>query len=316
MQINKFLAGLLAAQLLFGAAVWWPHSEAEQKAVALVDASSDAITTLEITGAPAADKPAEPVRLQKQGAGWVLSSANNYPADPAKVKDVLDKITGMKLKETVSVRKTSQDALSVSDTHYTRKVTVAAGGQTTTFYLGAGQANSMNVRRDGTDEVYVIHGTNAWSIPDTGSRYFDTSYIKADATKLAQVTVKNAKGTLVLKHDASGWVDAGNPGLPLDQKQVGNAIRRLTDLRISKPVSDQVDPKFGLDGSTRVEWTTTGDDGNVATSAYDVGSEADNLRYVKADDKSWVVQIASSSVAQVLTLTAADLLSKPAPAAE
>ncbi len=244
----------------------------------------------------------------REGGAWVVASAEGYPADPAKVSELLERITSIELRDPIATQASSHSQLGVGTDAYTRKVTLASGGKTTTFFLGAGQGSTVNVRRDGTNDVYRVAGFTAWSVGDAPARYFDASYVKVDPATVATLTVRNASGALTLRHEGDAWVSAEDPTRPIDPRAAQALARKLLDVRMSRPASRTVAPEHGLDAGVRVEWTTTGE---PAAGAYTIGAERDGTRFVKADGRDWVVGVAAAGLAQAQTVAWTDLLPQP-----
>lgn len=308
MHTNQILAGVLAAQLALAAVTWWPRSDVASEAAPLVDAAAADVSAIEIQGMSAPGAAADPVRLVREGGTWVVASANGYPADPGKITELLDRLTGIRLRDPITTQATSQRQLGVAADAYTRKVTLAAGGRTTTFYLGAGQGSSVNVRRDGTNEVYRVPGFTAWTVGDAPARYFDTSYVKVDPATVTSLTVRNAAGALTLRQEGGAWISAEDPTRPIDAREAQGLARKLLDVRMTKPVARGMAPDHGLTGGVRVEWTATGE---PASGGYTIGAESEGARYVMADGKEWVVAVNAAGIAQAQTVTWADLLPEP-----
>jgi hypothetical protein len=301
MSINRILAGLLVAQLALAAVTWWPSTAEETTTTPAITAPIADWTVVEIVGQTTGAEPPKPVRLVKEGAGWSIASAGGYPADPNRVKDVLDHLASIQIGNPISTKATSHRDLSVADDTFTRKVTVGAGGQTTTFYLGAGTGSAVNVRVAGTDAVYAVRGFTAWSIGDADARFYDSSYVKVDPKKLRTLKITTATGSWTLDHSADDhWTMEGTPEVPVDTAKIGTLARRAVDLRMTRPVGREVKPEFGLGSGARVEWTAEGDDGAPTAGGYTIGAARETFRYVKADDRDWVVEIGTSTLQPVL----------------
>ena len=301
MTTNRILAGLLAGQLALAAITWWPNGEPEARLVPALTAPVAEWTVVEIVGQTTGGEEPKPVRLVRDGSGWGLSSSGGYPADATRVKDMLDHLVMLQLGTPISTQATSHRDLSVADDTFTRKVTVGAGGQTTTFYLGAGTGSAVNLRMSGTDAVHVGRGFTAWSVGDTDARYYDSSYVKVDPKKLRTLTISTPTGSWTLDHRADDtWAIAGSPDVPVDATKIGSLARRAVDLRMAKPVGRDALPEFGLAGGARVEWTAEGPDGAPTAGGYTIGGTRETFRYVKADDRAWVVEVGTSTLQPLL----------------
>jgi hypothetical protein len=295
---NKILAGVLAVQIALGALTWMPSGEGPTEAVDLVSFKLDAITELEVTGRvdPASDEAPEKVHLRKEGAHWALISSEGYPADPSKVETVLTSLSELQVRRPIATQAANHATLDVSDTKNTRRVVVKAGAEQVELLLGAATGQAANVRRAGSDDVFAVRGVSAWSIGDTARRYFEASYAKSDKDEVNSFTVKNAQGTHTFLRAGGLWSEEGLPeGATLHQLELDALANTLLNVRLSDVVGKGAKPEHGFDGGARVEWTIT-EDGGTSTFGYTVGALADGKRFVKADDKDFVVSVLESGV--------------------
>src|SRR5664279_949775 len=75
-----------------------------------------------------------PIDLVKKGAGWVIASSFDYPADTARVDGVLAPIAKLTAAEPIATQVGRQKQLEVADDKYQRKVVITANGKDTTLY--------------------------------------------------------------------------------------------------------------------------------------------------------------------------------------
>ncbi|MBA2320068.1 MAG: DUF4340 domain-containing protein [Deltaproteobacteria bacterium] len=306
MTTNRILAGLLAVQLALAAVTWWPGESGDAPPVAALAAPLAEWTVVEIVGQTTGDAPPKPVRVVKEGDRWVLASAGGFPADAAKVQQVIDNLAKIELGNPISTKATSHRDLGVADDTFTRKVTIGSGGKTTTLYLGAGTGSGLHVRREGTDSVYAVRGFTAWSVGDADARYLDSSYVKVDPKSLRTLKIANPSGTWTLVQAPDDtWSIAEAPGVAVDPGKSGSLARRAVDVRMTKPVGTEIRPDHALTGETRVEWTAEGPDGAPIAGGYTIGAARETFHYVKADDREWVVEVAGTTLQPLLDFTPA-----------
>ncbi len=300
--INKLLVGALVLQLGLAAVTWMPTSSGPSS-VTLVDFGADAITHLEIVPrtTPEMESPPRSIVLDKEGDTWLISSASDYPADPDRVQPVLDQLGEVVVHSPIGTTAGAHAALQVADDQFTRRVTVSAGPESKTLFLGAATGASMQVRPEGEAEVYQLRGVTAWSIPDTPRRFFDTAYVKVPVDSITDLRIKNPQGDHTLIRMGGAWSseeleDPSN----LQQGEADAIARSLLSLRMSGPAGREVKPEYGLDGSVRVEFTVIEGESTVLRG-YTVGARASEAkRYVKADDSEWVVEVLESAVIRAL----------------
>jgi hypothetical protein len=90
---------------------------------------------------------------------------------------------------------------------------------------------------------------------------------------------------------------------------------------MSEPAGKELTPEMGLDGTTRVEWTTTeepppADDGTQGESVVrkhglTVGAPTESMAYVKSDENAFVVKTYDSGMKSLREATLASLAPKP-----
>jgi len=301
-QTNKILGGGAALQLVLVAAVWWPRAETTHEAQPLIGLASDAIDRIEVLGTPDDDGTATTVDLRKDGARWAVASAHDYPADPTKVDELVEKLTGIEIRSPTATQATSHASLNVGD-NYARKVVLHAGANAETILIGAASGSALHVRRDGEDDVYTARGFTAFSISDQAQRYWDSDLLGLDFETVDSLTVTNPNGSFTLEKGAEGWSAAGE-AFAMDSTEIDGLARRLTNLRISEVVGEGTLPD--LTGALRVEWTATVDEQTVQ-GGLTIGATADNQTNVLVDGDRWAVKVSSASVERWTEVTLDDL---------
>jgi hypothetical protein len=301
--LNKVLAGALVLLLGLAAFCWLPDDARGSGTTTLVDFGAEAIDHIELYGrmAPDMDSLPEPILLKKVEDSWFLASEGDYPANPERVQPVLDALGEVVVRAPVGTTPGAHAALQVAEDQFTRKITLGAGSESRTLFLGAASGASMQVRPDGADEVYALSGVTAWSIPDTPRRFFDTAYVKANFDEISGFRVKNRQGDHHLVRLGGYWnsEELDDPSA-VHQEEVDALSRSLLNVRMSRPVGREVLPEHGLDGSVRVEYTVAEDSATV-TKGYTVGSQhGDGLRFVKSDDSDWVALALESTVIRAI----------------
>ena len=300
---NKVLMGALALQVGLAVFTWLPDGREGAGLTTLVSVDMADVTQLEIVGrtTPDMESSPDPIVLTREGEGWVLESFGGYPARTDRVEEVLSSLTEVKVRAPIGTTEGAHSALQVADDQFTRKVTLHTGDEATTLYLGAASGASMQVRPDGAEEVYVLRGVTAWSVPDTSRRFFDSSYVSAKLDDVTRLRIRNAQGNHEVIQMGGTWgsEELEDPNA-VHQAEVAAIARNLTTVRIAKPIGREVKPEHGLDGSVRVEFNVVEDDQSVSYG-YTVGARhEDAMRYVKADHSDWVVAVLESNVIRAI----------------
>jgi hypothetical protein len=325
---NQILGIVLVIQVALVAFTHWPRSADDVQSHPLVSFARDAITEIEITagGDPQSGsaKPEESVFLTNKGTdGWIISNAHDYPADPAKVTELLDKLSALTVKKPVATQETSQSSLKVADKDFGRKVRLKAGADELTFYVGAARSNAVNVRKAGEKEVYEAKGVSEYQLKNSARGFYDSSYTNTPFDSIDRFTLKNPSGTFSLVRMADkSWVVEGAEATPIDRNEVDSLVRRIATVRMSEPAGKDATPDMGLDGSVRAEWTTTetpppAEDGTqgepvVRKHGLTVGAVVETMAYVKSDENAFVVKTYDSGMKPLRESTVASLAPKPA----
>lgn len=296
-RLHQGLALALVAQAGLAAMTWRTTVGSEPTplhAVFAVDPST--VTAFAVTGRSTADKIAVPVKLEKQGEGWVISSAHGFPADTTKVTELLDKVKDIQARDPIATRAAAHRDLEVADDTFTRKLELTVGADVRALFLGASKGQVVNVRIPGTDDVFAARGLTAYTLPDAARRFWKPEYVDLKADDLSTWTLTNPNGTATL-HRADGQWSMPDlpPGHSLVTAEVDALARMLLTVRIADVAGTAATPDMGLDGSTVVRWTREVD-GQSEAGGYVVGALVDGKRYLKADDRPWIVQVADSGI--------------------
>ncbi len=331
---NQILGIVLLLQVGLVALTHWPRSGEDVASHPLVTFPRDAITEIEITAGtePGSTKPADTVKLVNKGSdGWVIANAYDYPADPSKVTELLDRLTAITVRSPVATQATSQSSLKVADADFGRMVRVKAGADELTFYVGAARSNAVNVRKAGENDVYEARGVSEYQIKNNARGFYDSSYTSTPFDSIDRFTLKNASGTFTLVRRADKtWYVEGNEAAPVDANEADSLVRRVATIRMSEPAGKEITPEMGLDGKTRVEWSTT--EAPVASEAdaqggtedaaqgqpvvrkhgLTIGATTETMAYVKSDENAFVVKTYDSGMKPLREATVASLSPKPA----
>lgn len=223
------------------------------------------VAALKIGGAGGA------VTLQRTEQGWTVAEKGGYPADPAKIRQVLLGFAELKLVEPKTRSTDSYNRLDVEDPGkeggHARLVEIddAAGGKLGELIVGKRRpdrlgsgADGLYIRRPGDAQSWLAQGSV--DLPAETKDWLDKKIVSIAPTRVGAVTLTHADGsTLVIKRDKEDakFTVAGAP--PDTKFKPDSAIAEpagaldgleLTDVR---PAADMPVPG---DGASRAEWTT------------------------------------------------------------
>ncbi|MCA9537246.1 MAG: DUF4340 domain-containing protein [Myxococcales bacterium] len=312
---NKILLGLLVAQGALAAVTWTTGggSGGTDAHPLIADLDPAAVTSLTVTNrATEEGKAAETVTLVKKGDAWVVPAADDFPADPKKVDEVVEKLAKATTREPIAESKANHNALNVGERTFEKKVEIKAGERTIKLVLGSAKGSSAHVRVDDGDAVYLARGISAWAMSNRVDTYLDTAYVQVDEP--TEVRVQNANGPLDLqKTDDGKWhVAQLPPDAKVDESRVRAFVNAARSVRLAEPVGKTVKPEYGFDGGTLVMVKK----GEEVTN-FTIGKVDGDFVYVKSEKNDYVVKVRKYSVETLLNQTADKFIEEPpAPDAE
>jgi hypothetical protein len=304
----RMLTIALAVQLLLGVVTWWPRDPSAGRPHALIDMPRDSITSVAIGVATAPGAEPTWVELERDGEKWTLASEAGYPANPAAVGQLLDRLTALQVRQPIATRPASHNALKVGDDEYGRRVRIGTAEGERELIIGAARSNSINVRFADASDVYVADGLSAFSLRETPDAYWIADYVKVPASEISQVRVSNRAGGFDAVRGESGWT-LGD----VEEDQVTDSdgleewLGEVATLRLQRPVSTNPGDLPGGAELARISWTIVSESESVAGgyALYDVGGDQ---ILAKSDTNAFVVEVSPSLVEPLLSVTRGDLL--------
>ena len=310
------LAGLLALQLVLAGITWTAvgrdAAPASGKST-VFEFTADDVTRVDLVGAP--PRPGgenSEVTLAREGEGWVVASADGYPARTDKVDELLGKLLDLEVGEAISSNPSSHESLRVGGRTFDRRATLSAGEDSRTVVLGSGQRSSINVRVDGEDDVRVARGATIQTIRADARNYVEAEYVAVEKDDLTRIEVTNEHGTLLFEKSEDGWKIADFPqSEQLDEAAMATYINNVARMTLLEPVGTTVDPSFGLENGAHIVLAGTGDEETVFAD-YVIGAAADERSYyAKAAGSDFVVKVPKWGAEQIRDKKISDFFTKP-----
>ena len=301
-KLQRILIGIMAAQLVLAAIVFWPR-QAANASKPLLDVASEDVTALTIQ-----DDQGESVTLTKAGDSWVASSAAGYPADAAKITPVISKLVAINTGRLVGETAASHTQLQVADNKFVRKVDVQTAAGAQTLYLGSSAgSNTTHVRLAGQNQVYLAGDLATWDIAGNLTAWVNPVYFSVSAADVTGFTLKNANGEFVFEKDASGvWMLRGlAAGEVLDANNVASLVNQFTSLQLTKVLGKTEDSAYGLaqPGATLSILAKSGDQTKSYGLTIGAKDAADNSYAVKSSESPYYVRVAEYSVKELVERT-------------
>jgi hypothetical protein len=316
----RILSAVLVFQVILAFWTWWPRDHAELVPHPLLELDPAAITAIEIARRPTSgeDEATAPsdldwLRLERDGERWRIASADGYPADPAKVNQLVGRLLGMQVRSPIATTRPSHNALGVGEREYGRRVRIRADGFDRELVIGAARSNSVNVRFADEDAVYLASGLSEFSLADTPSSYWATDYVRVAPGDVRSFVVENDRGTVLAERSEEGWTLADAPeDARVDTDAIDELLGRVTTLPLVEPVGTEMLPEHGLEEGPRITWTLDAEDQTV-TGGYRVGAVEGGNAFAKSDGDAFVVKVPASRVEPLRSFDREQLLEQAAP---
>ena len=217
--------------------------------------------------------------LQRKGSGdkleWTLAEKGGYPADPAKIRQVLLGFAELKLVEPKTREAKLYTRLDVEDpgtdrgkeTSHSRLVEIddAAGkrlgelivGKRRPDSLGTG-ADGLYIRRKGDPQSWLAQGSV--DLPAEAKDWLDKRVVSIPSSRIESVTLTHADGSTLMLTRAKAEDKFAIDGAPADAKvksepALAEPAGVLDGLELSD-VRAAADQPFPSDGIARAEWKT------------------------------------------------------------
>lgn len=331
---NTVLALLLIGQIVAILVLTSPFGGADTPSVdrgPLIDAEADRVLSIAITDADGGS-----IEIAKRGGAWVVASADGYPADETAVPVTIERILGMKTGRPVTRQAKNHKQLEVSDSKFQRKIRLAGDGdkEIATVYLGESpNYNQQNVRRSGSDVVYLVSGVAPADFSTSASRWVDSRWFAIDEGDITSFELEKGDETVsAVRGEDGAWRLTQPSEDVLAVADVDPVLRGWKNVYLTEPVGKD-DGSYGFDAPTAIvdlRVTTTpapapessdeSDEEGGAADASDapepvvtshrivIGAAAGDGYYAKHDGSDFVVLLSTSSVEQKFLNATDDLV--------
>lgn len=308
------LALLLLAQLALTALVYWPRSNATSAGEPLLAGFDPA----QVQAVTITDGNESSLRVARQGEGWVLPAADDFPVKGEKVTGLLDKIAALQRERLVGSQATTLAQLNVSDDSFTRRIAVEmADGATQTLYVGDGpRFRTSHVRLGGENSAYL---SLDFSPDDSAIRmgdWIDVSFVSIAEASIQKMTLENANGVFDFYRDAAGqWQMAGlAEGESFNPNNLISLLTTLSALNMAEPLGKEKKAEYGLEAPTvRVAVEYTDATGAAQSAEIRIGALDDSQSYyvVSSSESPYLVHISKFSLDRFIERTRDEFLQQP-----
>jgi hypothetical protein len=302
---NQILIAILVVQLIIGAAVFWPRAVSQaQSGPLLADFAAANVSSLMI-----ADSDGNSLTLAKNGDGWILPEADDFPADETKITPFLEKLEAVQSNRLVTRTEASHKRLQVADDDFARKldVTLTDGGSHTLYIGSSAGAGATHVRADSAPEVYLTGELTNWDANTQVSAWIDSLYFTLPQTATVALKLENVNGTVEFVKAGDVWTMKDlAAGETLNTEAVTRLVGAASAVRMARPIGKTEQPEFGMDALQAVVTLQTVNE----TYTLQIGAKnAEDDSYVlKASDSEYYVSIAAFSGDEFVQKTRIDFL--------
>jgi len=310
---NRILIILLVVQLILaGLMLLLNRPGAASEATPLLpNVTADAVSRLVIQ-----DAEGGRLALARQGDGWMLPDAGNFPAQADAITPLLEKILAIDTARLVAETADSHGRLEVAEDTFVRRVELTtADGQTYVLFIGsAPQPRATNVRLDGQDQVYLAADLTSFDANTEASGYIDTAYFSVSPDQVVGITLENANGVLRLVKDATGaWALTDlAAGEQMDAAAVTALLNQAASIRLTEPLGLAVKPEYGMDAA-QATITLTLQDGTEQTVRIGAKDEATGAYVIGSSQSPYLVLAAEFSVKDLVEKARAGFVVVPTP---
>ena len=275
----------------------------------LLDFDPGQVTALAIEGGGADPDAAAGVTLSRVDDGWVIAGLGAFPAEGARVDDLLNTLKDLKRPLPVA---TSPEALArhkVADDAFERRVTLKAGdAPIATLILGDSPGFRRTFARPAGDPAVYDLALPLFEIPAEAG-----DWISRDQLRVGRETIERIQTpdwTLVKGED--GWQLAGSD-TPPDGAVVETLLSRLAGLSYQGVLGVEEQPEYGQDQPS-LTLTLGLADGTSRTYRVSAPGEGEEL-VLKSDAGPWYYALTEYHLEGVLGTDRARLLGET-PAAD
>ena len=242
---NLFLVTLLVVQIVMLAITVVTSTGTETKPVEPV---LQGMTAADVERMTIADDLENQVTVARGEDGWVLPNADDFPVDGAKVDEILGKIAGMDTRRLVATNPANFARLEVKDDDFRRTISLESAESSAVLYLGgSGGADTVYVRREHENDVYLGVGLNSWELATQTSTWVDANYVSVPQADVQAITIRNEQGSFTFLRNGEDWTYSG---LAEDEKfentKMPLVLRNAATIRLLEPLGLEALDEYDL----------------------------------------------------------------------
>ena len=189
------------------------------------------------------------VTLARGEDGWVLPTADDFPADSAKVDELLQNLANLDTSRLIATNPANFDRLEVADGDHRRRASIVADGETQVLYLGGSAGvDTVYARRADENLVYLGSGLSAWEASTLPSGWIETSYVSVSQADVLQLSFSNANGDFTFQREDGIWIYQGlAENETFDTSRMSSFLRNASSIQMQEPLGLSPLAEYGMD---------------------------------------------------------------------
>ena len=321
-KLNRILIVILVLQLVLAAIVLWPRQATTEEEQSLFpDLEMNRVVRVTLSGGDGSQ-----IELAKQGAGWVMPDAGDYPVQGDTVSSMLAKVAGLEGGQAVTETSGSHERLGVADDAFERKVEIELDdGTRYTLYVGTSPTfGAAHIRVAGQDEVYLTSDLSASDVGVLPTAWVDRVYLSVPQDQVMRLSLENENGEFTFVRLVSGgelapvtetWSMADlAEDETLNVPAVQTLLSRVSSVSLLRPLGTEEKAEYGMDDPTAVvTLRTQSDDAGAKTYTLRVGAQdpEDNSYVVISSESPYYVRVSESTVQTLVEAVREDFIELP-----
>lgn len=319
---QKLLVGLLVAQVALILLVRSPFSSATGASPSrplLPSLQAFTPTRMEIEG-----KKNKKVSLTRRDASWALEELGGYPADDAKVEELLENLRGLSVRRPIVSGSRYHASFKVAEDDYEGRVRVwddSTDEPKVDLILGTSpNYRTIHVRVGDETPVYEVRDLASYDVRPDLAAWADKDLVAVPGETLLSLAIGNAAGSFELVREEGTWRVSAPEAMrerELNQDDVDNLVASATSIRLADPVGpvgDGAPASQDAAATVTLRWSPV--DGAEEELIYWIGGaveDKDTQRYVARSGFDFKGTVWDSSVQPMIDGTLDDLIDSDGP---
>ena len=305
---NIFLFILLLLQIVLIGYMYHPGKET----VAPVVEFFPGIEQDKVSGLIITDNEQDSITLKRGKQGWTIEP-EGYPVNGIKADSLVSKLVSLKSTRLVTRTASSRIRLKVDDETFEQKIKLLIDdGKSYLIFLGASPGNNtIHVRMEGKDEVFLVKGLSSWEAPTENSAWWENRYVEMAPEEPVEVELINSHGSFkIIKDKDNTWKNAeSGADETVSREKTEGFLKKAGMISLTKYLGRDEDESYGLKTPV-AELVLQSKQKSISLKIGPKDEETHN-HVVKASDSPFYVHVGSYAIKDILEKKFEDLLDQP-----